>query len=893
MSSKKMIYWFREGSESMRPVLGGKGAGLSEMTRIGLPVPGGFTITTEACIAYYDLGEKMPPGLEEDIREHIREFEAETGRDFGGAKNPLLVSVRSGAPISMPGMMDTILNLGLNDQSVRGLYEATGDMRFALDCQRRFIQMFSNVVLGLDHGLFEQVLSSVKVREETRLDFEVSVDGLKDVIKGYKEIVKEKAGAPFPEDPMEQLFMAVLAVFRSWNTERAILYRKINKIPDDLGTAVNVQLMVFGNMGENSGTGVMFTRNPATGENVLYGEYLMNAQGEDVVAGIRTPKPIALMAEDLPAAYEELKKVAQILEDHYHDMQDIEFTVENNKVYMLQTRTGKRTALASLEIARQMVAEGRISKKEALLRVSPEEVSRLLHRGLDPEAKNEVLATGLPASPGAAVGTIVFDSKAAKELGEAGQKIILVRPETKPDDMPGIVFAQGLLTSRGGMTCHAAVVARGMGKPAIVGCDSMQLDLERKKARFGRVTLTEGDLVSIDGTSGNVLLGEVNLVEPVLGSAFQEILGWADDVRRLGIEANADTPADAKRARELGAGGIGLCRTEHMFMRPEHLPIVQKMIMAKDEDHRRKALDRLLPIQVEDFYEILKAMRGLPVTIRLLDPPLHEFLPGIEELVVKILGMKHEGASETEVAGLEAILEQARNLHEQNPMMGLRGCRLGLLWPEIYEMQARAIYSATAKLFADGFQDVKPEVMIPLVGDSKELEVNREMVVNIAQAIKAETGADFPIIVGTMIEVPRAALTAGDIAKYAQFFSFGTNDLTQMTYGFSRDDAEAKFLHKYLEDKIFDENPFAVLDRQGVGQLVEMAVKAGRSARPDLVIGICGEHGGDPESIEFCHTAGLDYVSCSPFRVPVARLAAAQAALKWVSERGPEGTGVL
>ncbi len=864
----------------MKPILGGKGAGLSEMTRIGLPVPQGFTITTEACLTYYELGEKMPDGLQEDIQQHIREFEKKTGKTFGGAENPLLVSVRSGAPISMPGMMDTILNLGLNDQSVQGLYDATGDMRFALDCQRRFMQMFSDVVLEIDHDLFENVLSAVKKEENVKYDFDISVDGLKKIISSYRRIVEQKAGISFPEDPMEQLYMSILAVFRSWNNERAIVYRKINKIPGDLGTAVNVQLMVFGNMGNRSGTGVMFTRNPSTGEKALYGEYLVNAQGEDVVAGIRTPKPLAEMVNDFPDAHVELQELANILEDHYRDMQDIEFTIENDKVFMLQTRTGKRTAQASLEIARQLVQEGRITKEQALMRVKPDEVSRLLHHALDPNTANQVLGTGLPASPGAAVGTLVFDSKVARERGEAGEKIILVRPETKPDDMPGIVYAQGLLTSRGGMTCHAAVVARGMGKPAIVGCEDMNLDMAHKKARFGSVTLAEGDTVSIDGTTGRVLLGEVSLVEPTLGGAFQEVLAWADDYRRLGIMANADTPEDAEKARELGAEGIGLCRTEHMFMQAERLPIVQQMILAKDETHRRKALDQLLPIQENDFYGILKAMRGFPVTIRLLDPPLHEFLPSTEELVARILEMKHAGEPEAEIAELEELLLQARNLHEQNPMMGLRGCRLGIFWPEIYEMQARAIYQATARLFEDGFIDVKPEVMIPLVGDARELEVNRQMVSKIAQEIKSKTGADFPIVIGTMIEIPRACLIAGEIAEHAQFFSFGTNDLTQMTFGFSRDDAEAKFLHKYLENKILPENPFEVIDRKGVGQLVKAAVEQGRKVKPDLVLGICGEHGGEPSSIEFCHEVGLDYVSCSPFRVPVARLAAAQAALK-------------
>ncbi len=878
--ASKLVYWFREGSDSMKATLGGKGAGLSEMTRIGLPVPQGFTITTEACISYYKLGNKMPEGMMEDVARHVKEFEKETGKIFGGRKSPLLVSVRSGAPVSMPGMMDTILNLGLNDESVQGLYEETGDMRFALDCHRRFIQMFGNVVLELSHDDFEHILESVRHGEGVKYDHEITIDGLHRVIQGYRDIVKQKAGQPFPEDPMEQLSMAILAVFRSWNNERAILYRKINKIPDDLGTAVNVQMMVFGNMGLDSGTGVMFTRNPSTGENVLYGEYLINAQGEDVVAGIRTPKPIAEMAKDLPDTYARLQEVAKTLESHYKDMQDIEFTIEHHNLYMLQTRTGKRTALASMEIARQLVKEGVISKEEAIRRVRPEEVSRLLHRGLDPKSANELLAKGLPASPGAAVGTLVFDSATADKMGQEGHKVILVRPETKPDDMPGIVYSQGILTSRGGMTCHAAVVARGMGKPAIVGCEAMQLNIAKKTADFGKVHLKEGDWVSIDGASGSVYLGQVELVEPELGEAFQEILEWADGIRRLGVKANADTPHDALKARELGAHGIGLCRTEHMFMQMDRLPIVQEMIMSETTEDRIKALDKLLPIQQDDFYQILKAMHGYAVTIRLLDPPLHEFLPDIEELVVRLIDMKAKGAPEAEIAHVEELLHQARNLHEANPMMGLRGCRLGILWPEIYEMQARAIFQATAQLFKDGFTDVMPEVMIPLVGEPIELELNRTMCEKVAKSVKEETGVDFPVVIGTMIEIPRACLVADEVAKHAQFFSFGTNDLTQMTYGFSRDDAEAKFLHRYLEEKIIKENPFAVIDRKGVGQLMRMGVQLGRKQRPELVIGICGEHGGDPESVEFCHEVGLDYVSCSPFRVPVARLAAAHAVIK-------------
>jgi len=878
--TQKWVYWFKEGGEHMRPILGGKGAGLAEMTRIGLPVPPGFTISTQACIEYYKQGQKLPSGLWDEVEEHIKGLEETTGKKFGGSTNPLLVSVRSGAAISMPGMMDTILNLGLNEDSVQGLYRQTNDMRFALDCQRRFMQMFGDVVLGVDHDEFEHILAKQREEENVKYDHEISVEGLKKVIEGYRRVVKEKAGIEFPNDPMEQLRMAVEAVFKSWNNERAIVYRKINKIPDDLGTAVNVQMMVFGNMGSDSGTGVMFTRNPSTGAKELYGEYLINAQGEDVVAGIRTPKPISQMREELPETYEELKRVAAILEQHYKDMQDMEFTVEHGKLYMLQTRAGKRTAAASIEIARQMVEEGLIDKKEAVKRVKPEEIARMLHRGVDPNAKLEVAAQGLPASPGAAIGAVVFNYKKAEELGSKGEKVILVRPETKPEDMPGIVYAQGVLTSRGGMTCHAAVVARGMGKPAVVGCEALHLDIENGKAVIGKAEIKEGDVISIDGATGNVYIGEVPLVEPNIGGAFQEILQWADEVKRLGVKANADTPEDAKRAREFGATGIGLCRTEHMFMAADRLPVVREMIMAKTTEERKAALDKLLPMQENDFYEILKVMRGYTVTIRLLDPPLHEFLPSTEELAVRLSEMKHQNAPAAEIAEVEKTLKMARELHEANPMMGLRGCRLGILWPEIYEMQARAIFQATARLFKEGYTDVKPEVMIPLVGEAKELELNREMVVRVGEEVRKETGQNFPIVVGTMIEIPRAALTADEIAKHAEFFSFGTNDLTQMTFGYSRDDAEAKFLHVYLEQKILKENPFQVLDRSGVGKLVKMAVELGRSTRPDLVIGICGEHGGDPDSVEFCHIAGLDYVSCSPYRVPVARLAAAHAALK-------------
>lgn len=875
----KLVYWFREGGEDKRPLLGGKGAGLAEMTKIGLPVPPGFTITTEACKIFSQSEQELPESLVEEIKTYMKGLEAETGKKFGGEQQPLLVSVRSGAPISMPGMMDTILNLGLNDQSVRGLYEATQDLRFSYDCYRRFVQMFGNVVLDIAHDEFEEAFSQLKREEGVRQDQDVSAEGLKSLVNTYKAIIKEKTGNDFPSDPYEQLMMAIAAVFRSWNNERAIIYRKINKIPETLGTAVNVQLMVFGNMGADSATGVMFTRNPATGENELYGEYLMNAQGEDVVAGLRTPQHITKIDNDLPGMLAKLREMADLLEDHYHDMQDIEFTIENKKLFVLQTRTGKRTAQASLEIARAMCKDGKISKEEAIKRVKPEEVSRLLHRGIDPDAQTQALAKGLPASPGAATGRVVFDTKLAESLGEKGEAVILVRPETTPDDMPGIVHAQGILTSRGGMTCHAAIVARGMGKPAVVGCEALTIDLEANNAFVGGLTLNEGDVISIDGGTGNIFQGEVPLEEPSMGESFQEILAWADDIRKLGVKANADTPQDAQRAREFGAEGIGLCRTEHMFMGHDRMPVVQKMILAETAEIRQEALDELLPMQEADFYGILKAMRGYPVTIRLLDPPLHEFLPNVEDLIKSLAEMKSTGAPQSEIAKTEDILRKAKGLQEMNPMLGMRGCRLGIVYPEIYEMQARAIFQATARLIQGGITDVYPEVMIPLVGEATELAILRARVEAVAKLVREERGVDFPVVIGTMIEIPRAALTADEIAQHAQFFSFGTNDLTQTTFGYSRDDAEARFMHKYLEDKVLAENPFAVLDRKGVGKLVQTAVKLGRGQRPELVVGICGEHGGEPSSIEFFHMAGLDYVSCSPYRVPVARLAAAHASL--------------
>ncbi len=893
---KKYIYHFTEGNAQMRELLGGKGAGLAEMTRIGLPVPPGFTISTEACKEYYTQGQRFPEGLETMVNDALVELERKTGKKFGDPAQPLLVSVRSGAVFSMPGMMDTILNLGLNDTSVKAVATATDNPRFAYDCYRRFIQMFGDVVMKVEMREFEQALDGAKRRVGARYDADLPAEALAALVEEYKGIVRRVAERGFPQDPKEQLFMAIGAVFSSWNNERAIVYRRVNRIPDDLGTAVNVQMMAFGNTGPNSGTGVIFTRNPANGDPQLYGEFLTNAQGEDVVAGIRTPRPVREMAEALPEAYGDLQRVCRLLEKHYRDMQDIEFTVENGKLFTLQTRTGKRTAAAAVRIAYDMVGEGIITREEAVGRIEPDQVVKLLHRGVDPAAKLDVIAKGLPASPGAASGKIVFDADVAEELGKKGEKVILVRPETTPDDIHGIVAAQGVLTSRGGMTCHAAIVARGMGKPCVVGCESLRIDLDAKRvaataaaasggAATGPVEFKEGDLISIDGATGQVIRGQVPLVDPHLGEDFKAILGWADGIRRLGVEANADTPEDARNARQFGAEGVGLCRTEHMFMQVERLPVVQDMIIAVTEDERRAALDKLLPMQQGDFEGILEAMEGYPVTIRLLDPPLHEFLPNAEELLVQITRLRTLGEvrklspdEAKELRGHEEMLRKVRALSEFNPMLGFRGCRLGIVFPEIYEMQCRAIFRAACNLKKRGV-DARPEVMIPLVGHIHEFTPLREMALRVAKEEMDAAGVHFHFTVGTMIEIPRAALTAGEIAKEAEFFSFGTNDLTQTTFGFSRDDAEGKFLTTYIQKKVLPENPFAVLDEEGVGKLVRMAVEAGRATRPELKVGICGEHGGDPRSIDFCHRAGLDYVSCSPFRVPIARLAAAQASL--------------
>ncbi|HWJ02793.1 MAG TPA: pyruvate, phosphate dikinase, partial [Verrucomicrobiae bacterium] len=784
--------------------------------------------------------------------------------------------VRSGAKFSMPGMMDTILNLGLNDQTVAGVIAATQNERFALDCYRRFIQMFSDVVLEVEHHKFEGILERTKERQGVHFDHELTIESLREIVTEYKNTVQYSIGRPFPQDPMAQLEEAIRAVFKSWNNDRANLYRKLNNIPDNIGTAVNVQSMVFGNMGADSGTGVAFTRNPSTGEKLLYGEYLMNAQGEDVVAGIRTPQPISSLAQENPAIYDEFVKTANLLENHYRDMQDIEFTIERGKLYMLQTRNGKRTAAAAIRVAVEMCEEGLISKEEAITRIEPGQLDQLLHRRMDPNAKLEVIAKGLPASPGSASGVVVFDADVAEKLGGEGKKVLLVRTETTPDDIHGIHAAQGILTSRGGMTSHAAVVARHMGKPCVCGCDALKIDYVNGQVAVGEQVLKEGDFLSIDGSTGRVILGQVPMIDPELSAEFQKLLTWADEIRALRVLANADNPPDAQKARDFGAQGIGLCRTEHMFMDPKRIPIVQEMILSETVEEREIALAKLLPMQREDFYGILKAMAGLPVIIRLLDPPLHEFLPNAEELLVEITKLKYTDGDQAVISAKEALLRKVRGLSEFNPMLGHRGCRLAITFPEIYVMQARAIFQASAQLVKEGLE-IHPEVMIPLVIHIKEFALLRKEIERIAAEVMGEQGVSFEFKVGTMIEVPRAALTADEIASSAEFFSFGTNDLTQTTLGFSRDDAEGKFLPAYLEKGILENNPFAVLDRNGVGKLIQNAVKLGRGANPKLEVGICGEHGGEPSSIEFCHLVGLDYVSCSPFRVPIARLAAAQA----------------
>ncbi len=878
MSNSKYVYLFSEGKAEMKELLGGKGANLAEMTNIGLPVPPGFTVTTETCNQYFANGKEFPEGLWEQVEAAIREIETITGNVFGSAEKPQLLSVRSGSVVSMPGMMDTVLNLGLNDQTVQGMAAASNDKRFAMDCYRRFIQMFSGVVMGVEHVNFEVVLHDLKHKVGVEYDHQLTGEQMEELVEEYKKIVKRNSGKSFPQDPMEQLKLATKAVFDSWQNHRAIVYRKINNIPDHLGTAVNIQAMVFGNMGDDCGTGVAFTRNPSNGENKLYGEYLINAQGEDVVAGIRTPEPISTLEEKMPEVFQQFVQICNLLEKHYRDMQDIEFTIQGGKLYMLQTRAGKRTANAAIKIAVEMVNEQLIDKEEAIKRVEPGQLDQLLHRRIDPQAKLEILAKGLPASPGAASGKIVFDANDAELKALEGEKVLLVGTETTPDDIHGMVAAEGILTSRGGMTSHAAVVARGMGKPCVCGCEALKIDLKNKELSIGNKVFKEGDQLSIDGSTGNVIDGVVPMIDPDLSEEFLTLLIWADETKKLLVRANADTPDDAKKARDFGAQGIGLCRTEHMFMAPERLPIVQEMILAENISERQTALSKLLPMQQGDFYGILKAMAGLPVTIRLLDPPLHEFLPNIEDLVVKITQLKLTQGDEEELAEKESLLRKVRALSEFNPMLGHRGCRLAITFPEIYEMQARAIFQAVAQLVKEGIQ-VQPEVMIPLVIHQEELKRLRELVIANAEQVKAEQQVDFDFTVGTMIEMPRACITADEIAVSADFFSFGTNDLTQTTLGFSRDDAEGKFLHHYIEQKILKHNPFAVLDQAGVGKLMKLGIELARQIKPDLKMGICGEHGGEPASIDFCHRIGLNYVSCSPFRVPIARLAAAQAAV--------------
>lgn len=873
----KRVYFFEEADGTNKDLLGGKGAGLCTMTQLGLPVPPGFVITTEACREYYRQG-KLPDGLMEEVREATRRLEEKTGKRFGDPSNPLLVSVRSGSKYSMPGMMDTVLNLGMNDQVAEGLARLTGNERFAWDAYRRFLQMFGKIVLGIKGEKFEEIFERKKREVGAKSDLDLGPAELRAVVEEFKELIRREKGE-FPQDPLHQLELAIKAVFGSWNNPRAVEYRNFYKIPHDLGTAVNVVTMVFGNMGPDSGTGVVFTRNPSTGDRELYGEFLFNAQGEDVVAGIRTPLKISELREKHPALYQQLVEVAEKLEHHYREMQDMEFTVERGKLYMLQTRAGKRTALAAVKIAVDMCEEGLISKEEAILRVEPSQVEQLLHPQVDPNAKVTVLARGINASPGAAVGKVVFDSKLAKELGERKEKVILVRPETSPDDVGGMIASQGILTSRGGATCHAAVVARGLGKPAVVGCEELEIDVEGRYFRApGGVTVREGEVITIDGTKGEVILGEAPLVEPKLGGELQKLLSWCDEVKKLQNWANADYPEDARKAREFGAQGIGLCRTERMF-RGERLPLVQRLILAESREEREEICSKLAEIQKGDFKEILRVMDGLPVIIRLLDPPLHEFLPPYETLLREVLELRLRGGNPAELEEKERLLRRVEAMREANPMIGLRGVRLGILRPEIYSMQVRAILSAACELRKEGYHPVV-KIMIPNVGHANELRVMRELVEKVAEEVFRTEGVRVEYKFGTMVEQPRACLTADEIARYAEFFSFGTNDLTQATFAYSRDDVERTFLFQYLEKGILEANPFQTLDAAGVGKLMRMAVELGRRTRPDLEVGICGEHGGDPASIELCHQLGLNYVSCSPFRIPVARVAAAHAALR-------------
>ena len=871
-----------DGDASMKNLLGGKGANLAEMSALGLPVPPGFTITTEACVHYYANGDTYPADLAGQVKTALAKVESATGKKFGDPAGPLLVSVRSGARASMPGMMDTVLNLGLNDATVEGLAALSGDRRFAFDSYRRFIQMYSNVVLNLDHHMFEEILDDQKDRLGVSVDTALSASDWEQVVAEYKAAVSRELGKPFPQDPHDQLWGAVGAVFASWMNDRAKFYRRMHDIPESWGTAVNIQSMVFGNMGDTSATGVAFTRNPSTGENRLYGEFLINAQGEDVVAGIRTPQALtraareemgekaASMEEAMPAVFAEFRSVVERLEKHYRDMQDIEFTVERGTLYMLQTRNAKRTTKAALKVAVDMAASGLITEAEAIMRIEPMSLDQLLHPTIDPKAARDIITTGLPASPGAATGMIVFNSDEAERLGSAGESVILVREETSPEDIHGMHAARGIVTARGGMTSHAAVVARGMGRPCVSGAGELQIDGKAGLFRVRGRTFSAGDIVTIDGSRGEVLAGAVDMIEPELTGDFATLMAWADSHRRLKVRANAETPLDARTARQFGAEGIGLCRTEHMFFDGDRIAAVREMILADDEAGRRTALAKILPMQKSDFVELFTIMEGLPVTIRLLDPPLHEFLPHTAEEVEAV----------AKATGLDAakLLQRARDLHETNPMLGHRGCRLGVSYPEIYEMQVRAIIEAACEIAASGRAAPVPEIMHPLVAKGEEMKFLRELTDRTAKAVMAEMGRAIEYAVGTMVELPRAALRAGDLAEYAEFFSFGTNDLTQTTFGISRDDS-ARFLGAYIDKGIFEKDPFVTLDREGVGDLIRIAAERGRAVRPGMKMGICGEHGGDPASIAFCEEVGLDYVSCSAYRTPIARLAAAQAAL--------------
>ena len=868
----KMVYLFEEGNADMRNLLGGKGANLAEMTNLGLPIPQGFTVTTEACTDYYNNGRTISEDIQQQIFTALADLEKKQGKKFGDTENPLLVSVRSGARASMPGMMDTILNLGLNDVAVEGFAKKTGNPRFAYDSYRRFIQMFSDVVMEVPKSLFERVLDEIKAAKQVKFDMELTAEDLQEVIARFKAIYKDKMGEDFPQDPKVQLMEAVKAVFRSWDNERAIVYRRMNDIPGDWGTAVNVQAMVFGNMGETSGTGVAFTRNPSTGAKGIYGEYLINAQGEDVVAGIRTPQPITKLEQDLPECYKQFMEIAMKLEAHYRDMQDMEFTIENGKLFFLQTRNGKRTAQAALQIACDLVDEGMITPQEAVTRIEAKSLDQLLHPTFDPEAlkAGEVIGQALPASPGAAAGKVYFTAEDAKQAHEQGERVVLVRLETSPEDIEGMHASEGILTVRGGMTSHAAVVARGMGTCCVSGCGDIAINEDDKVFELGGHTFHEGDYISLDGSTGKIYKGDIKTMEASVSGNFGRIMDWADQYRKLQVRTNADTPQDAANAVKFGAEGIGLCRTEHMFFDPDRIPKIRQMILARTLEQREKALNALIPFQKGDFKALYEVMEGRPVTIRFLDPPLHEFVPteqgDIDDLAVQMLMTAEE------------VQEICDSLHEFNPMMGHRGCRLAVTYPEIANMQTRAVMEAAIEVKAEKGYDIVPEIMIPLVGEKKELKFVKDVVVEVAEQVKKEKNSDIQYHIGTMIEIPRAALLADEIAEEAEFFSFGTNDLTQMTFGFSRDDA-GKFLGDYYKNKIYESDPFARLDQKGVGQLIKMAAEKGRKTRPDIKLGICGEHGGDPSSVEFCHKVGLTYVSCSPYRVPIARLAAAQAAI--------------